>query len=98
MSIRKPNRFAVLLDLAIAAAGFSEKTLLLAIGEAVTPKKKEAIRSWRRGGTYPRIGKYLRILEKIESHLKLEAGRLYGGLGTIGTLLAIEPSNMQCSA
>jgi hypothetical protein len=55
MTSRRPNRLAVILDLAIGAAGHTEKILLQAVGETITPKKKEAIRSWRMDGTYPRI-------------------------------------------
>ena len=76
MSDRQLTRFAIILDMAIAASGSRVRDILTAIGETPTYKKTEAIDCWRRGKTSPRKGTYVRILRAIESHLGLPEGRL----------------------
>jgi hypothetical protein len=70
------NRFGVVLDLLIASRYTSARPLLNAIGEVPTYKKIEAIRCWRQGRTYPRFGRYLNIVRKIEKHFEVRKGLL----------------------
>ena len=73
---RKLNRFAIVFDTLIAVHGHTAGSLLKAIGKRPNHLNVEAIRSWRTGGTFPRIRKYRDILEKIEDKFQMPRGRL----------------------
>jgi hypothetical protein len=73
---RKLTRFAVVLDLLMAAHNSSPLNFLRAVGVEPTDKISTSLGLWRTGVRRPRIGKYLRVLESIETAFELPRGRL----------------------
>jgi hypothetical protein len=87
MPRRKLNRFAVVLDMHMAASGHTEASLLTAVHEKPCHNAIYALRNWRTGQTRPRVGKYLDLLEKVEKHFGQPEGRLAYMVGIRGTKL-----------
>jgi hypothetical protein len=76
MRNRKLNRFAVALDICMAASGHSASSLLAAVQKEPHDNTVYAMQCWRRGKTRPRVNKHLDIVDKIEQFFELPEGRL----------------------
>lgn len=76
MRKRKLNRFAVALDICMAASGHNASSLLSAIEKEPLYKTAYAMQCWRRGKTRPRINKHLDVVDRIEKYFNLPEGRL----------------------
>jgi len=70
------NRFAVALDICMAASGHSASSLLAAIGKEPNYNTAYAMQCWRRGKTRPRVNKHVEVVDRIEKYFNLPEGRL----------------------
>ena len=76
MRKRKLNRFAVALDICMAASGHSASSLLAAVQKEPNYKTIYAMQCWRRSKTRPRVNKHLDVVDRIEKYFDLPEGRL----------------------
>src|ERR1700744_3645604 len=76
MRKRKLNRFALALDICMAASGHSASSLLAAIQKEPHYNTIYALQCWRRSITRPRVNKHLQVLDKIEKYFDFPEGRL----------------------
>jgi hypothetical protein len=72
----KLNRFGAVLDLIMASGDLSGRQLLGEIGVEPTEHLISSLGLWQTGKRRPRVGKYLRVLDKIEERFCIPKGRL----------------------